>query len=222
MFVRMKLLRVLIITLAVGARIISHAETFSFSNLNRPIPDGQGAGVADFETTSSTNHQISAVQVSLNISGNFNGDLYCYLQHGTAVSVLLNRPGRSASNPDGYADSGFLITLSDSASNGDIHNYQNTVTLGSPLTGLWQPDGRAIDPGSVLDTDPRTAMLNSFNGLDANGNWTLFLADLSAGGLSTLNSWQLVVNPLPEPSPGCLVILGALLGLVRRRIRHEG
>ncbi len=216
------LIRLLITALALSAAT-SPAQTFSFAGLNLAIPDGQAAGVADFETISTSIHQINSIEVSLSISGNFNGDLYCYVQHGTNLSVLLNRPGRTGANGDGYDDSGFTITLDDNAPHGDIHNYQGVFTplAGSPLTGLWQPDGRKTDPASVLDTDPRNAMLSSFNGVDPNGNWTLFIADLSAGGTSVLNNWQLVINPVPEPSTAALLGAGALLVLRRLGRRRE-
>jgi hypothetical protein len=46
----------------------------------------------------------------------------------------------------------------------------------------------------VTDLDPRTAFLSSFKGLDPNGEWTLFVADLSAGNISTLVSWGLNIE----------------------------
>jgi len=192
-------------------------DLFSFGNLNKPIPDGQPAGVSDVETVSSSIPQIGSVQVSLNIAGNFNGDLYCYLVHNNALSVLLNRPGRAAGNLDGYADSGFQVTLSDAAVNGDIHNYQGVLSplAGVPLTGLWQPDGRNVNPAVVTDTDPRTAGLGVFNDQDANGTWTLFVADMASGGISVLNSWQLQINPVPEPSSLNVLLLGVGLSVAR-------
>ena len=200
------------------------ADIFSFTN-NLVIPDGQGSGVSDVETIASSVSQIHSVWVSLNIAGEFNGDLYCYLQHGNALSVLLNRPGRATNNPFGYADSGFNITLLDLATNGNIHNYQGLFVppAGSPLTGVWQPDGRTNSPASVLDTDPSVAGLSVFDGLSASGEWTLFLADLSLGGTSQLLSWQLIIDPVPEPSVAVLGVLGlgAMTAFVRNRKRRK-
>ena len=201
--------------LAVTAGCVSQpagADVFSYTN-NLAIPDGQAGGVSDVETIATGITQIGSLQVRLNISGNFNGDLYCYLQHNSALSILLNRPGRSANNPFGYADSGFNITLLDLTPNGNIHAYAGALTpaAGLPLTGAWEPDGRPSSPASVLDTDPSTAGLSQFNGLDANGSWTLFIADLSTGGNSVLNSWQLSFSAVPEPSVGALGMLS--LGL---------
>ena len=71
------------------------AEVFNFNNLNQPIPDGQPAGVANVQTVVSVIPHLVDLRVTLNISGNFNGDLYAYLQHGGYTSILLNRAGRT-------------------------------------------------------------------------------------------------------------------------------
>jgi subtilisin-like proprotein convertase family protein len=202
---------------------VAVADVFSFTGLNLAIPDGQPAGISDVETISSGISQLESVQVNLNITGNFNGDLYCYLEYNSALAVLLNRPGRTVSNSFGYDDSGFNVTLSDDAANGNIHVYRNVVTPtpGSPLTGVWQPDGRTTSPDHVLDTDPSAAPLGVFAGMSASGTWTLFIADLSPGGTSMLNSWQLIITPVPEPSvlPLAALGLGVVSVLVRRRER---
>lgn len=200
---------------------IAGAEVFSFTD-NVSIPDGQPAGVSDVQTISSGVSQIGTVRVVLNIAGNFNGDLFCYLKFNNNLAVLLNRPGRTAGNPFGYADSGFNITLSDSAANGNLHTYEGVQTPagGSPLTGTWQPDGRTSSPATVLDTDPSTAGLGLFDGLNPSGTWTLFIADLSPGGTSQLNSWQLIITPVPEPSVLALGFLGAGVAAFMRRKKN--
>src|ERR1019366_9393677 len=104
------------------------------------------------------------------------------------------------------------------------HPYQ----LGSPifssgqLTGTWAPDGRNIDPqssGSVFDAASPTADLSVFNNTSANGAWTLFIADLSGGGQSTLVSWGLTVVTVPEPQTWTLLggSLAALWLATRKR-----
>jgi subtilisin-like proprotein convertase family protein len=207
-----KFLAVFVLAAGCAGRV-AVADVFSFTD-NLAIPDGQPAGISDVETISSGLTQIGSVQVGLDISGNFNGDLYCYLKFNNTLTVLLNRPGRTASNPFGYADCGFNVTFMDLAPNGNIHTYENVVTpaAGSPLTGVWQPDGRTTSPASVLDTDPAVTGLNLFNGMNPDGTWTLFIADMSSGGTSELVGWQLILNPVPEPSVPALGLLG--MGLV--------
>ena len=59
---------------------------------------------------------------------------------------------------------------------------------------IWAPDGRTNSPPSVLDTDARTAPLSAFNGLSADGEWTLFVADYGPKDTSTLVSWSIAVS----------------------------
>jgi len=176
-------------------------ETFSFTNVNRAIPDGNPGGMAEFRTLTSSIVDIGSVTVKLHIQGNFNGDLYGYLSHGSGFSVLLNRPGRTAANPLGYDDSGFDVTLEDGAAS-DIHLYRLAVTPGpgTPLTGAWQPDARAVDPAVVEDTSARNRFLGEFAGLDVNGEWVLFLLDEESGGTNVLVSWELEITGLASPA----------------------
>src|SRR5262245_1732778 len=78
---------------------------------------------------------INDVNVTVNISGGFNGDLYGYLIHDSGFAILLNRVGRTGSDSFGYSDPGFSsVRLDDSAVNGDIHLYSPHNTT-SALTG---------------------------------------------------------------------------------------
>jgi subtilisin-like proprotein convertase family protein len=199
----------------------------TYTSVNTPIPDGNPVGL-----TSSTNisglyslSTVSSVTVNLDITGGFNGDLYAYLAGpGGGFAVLLNRTGITSGNSFGYSDTGFNITLSDSAAN-NIHLYQNdspSYNGSGQLTQIWAPDGRNIDPQSspsAFDSASPTADLSSFNGANPNGTWTLFVADLSSGGQGTLVSWGLTVVTVPEPQTWVLIAggLGLLLAVNRRR-----
>jgi subtilisin-like proprotein convertase family protein len=186
------------------------------------IPDNNSLGIEQSITLSGYSDLIQSVSVSLVItgrnSGAFNGDLFVTLQHDSGYAVLLNSVGQTSGNPFGYGDNGFDITLSPVGV--DIHSYQTTsYTLGpsGELTGAWGVDGRAVDPLLVQDTDARTATLSSFTGLDANGTWTLFVADTSPNGEATLSEWGLNVTVVPEPSMLALLALGTACLMARRR-----
>ena len=106
----------------------SQTLTGSYTNSTvTAIPDGSPVGVMEQFTMSSLGGSISNVQVTLDITGGFNGDLYAYLvdPQGQLV-VLLNRPGVTSINPFGYGDAGMNITLDDLAAN-NIHDYGNTL-----------------------------------------------------------------------------------------------
>ena len=176
------------------------------------IPDNNGSGVAfAFNLSGLGPLVITNLTVDLNIAGGWNGDLYAYLSHGSGFSVLLNRPGSTGANPGGSGVSGLNVSLADSYLT-DIH-----TALNNPLTGNFAPDGRSVNPYNALDTDPRTAMLGSFNGIDPNGSWTLFFADVSPPSVSTLQSWTVNIGvTVPEPASATLVGLMIALGWSRR------
>jgi len=202
--------------------------TFNFEDINRVIPDASPFGLSDSRIVSTEHTPIESVSVLLSISGGFNGDLYAQLTHDSGFAILLNRVGRTAGNEFGYSDSGFDIELTDSALSGDLHIYRrtlfgsDTVPFGGAVTGIWAPDGRAVDPDAVVDTDPRSAFLSSFSGLDPNGTWTLFIADVSSGGESTLLNWSLKIGVVPEPGVFGLCFAALCLGFCRREFWRRG
>jgi len=196
------------------------------------IPDGNPVGLAESFSVSGESGMITNIQISLDISGGFNGDLYAYLVSPQGqFSVLLNRVGVTASNPFGYANAGFNITLDGVASN-NIHNYGSSPSLNGSgqVIGTWAADGLNIDPqsaGTVFSTTTPTAGLTVFNGVTGggvNGTWTLFIADLSSGGGSTtLNQAILSIMTVPEPQPWTLALVGGgmvfLTGQLRRKLK---
>ena len=199
--------------------------TFSSGTLNTVIPDANPVGISSSTVIGIDPNAsaITSVQVNLNITGGFNGDLYAYLAGPVGqFAVLLNRVGVTSGNPFGYFDAGFNITLDSSGPN--IHNYQSgSYTLSSgQLIGNWSADGRNISPLSapaIFDSASTAANLASYNGTTANGTWTLFIADLSGGGQSTLVSWGLTVSTVPEPQTWAMLASGAAMLVALRRRR---
>lgn len=179
------------------------------------IPDNNALGIEQTMVLSGFSQAIESVEVRLVITGLnggvFNGDLFVSLQHESGYAVLLNRVGVTSMDPFGYGDNGFDVIFT--LAGPDIHTYQaGSYSLGSSgeLTGSWGVDGRVTDPAFVTDADARTATLLSFEGLDANGAWTLFVADMSQHGEGSLESWGLNIAVVPEP----LVVSQLLLGVV--------
>jgi hypothetical protein len=179
-------------------------ETYSFLNLNRAVPDGNAAGLNDVRAVASLIDEITLVRARLVVAGEFNGDLFAYLRRvdsgGTNYCVLLNRPGRDEADPFGYDDAGLDVIFDDAAVNGNIHSYRSvtSVPIGSPLRGIWRPDGRTNDPGGVLESQPPRSALASFAGSPASGEWTLFVSDVDSGGTNLLLGWELELTGLPS------------------------
>jgi len=202
----MKKLQVLLLTLLLGTLgpLVLQAQTtesYTFST-NRLVPDGNAAGLSDVRSIPSAIGNIGCVSVRLKLTGEFNGDMYVYLRHASGLTMLLNRAGKTAINPAGYADSGFNVTFQNGAANGDIHTYQSVIapSAGSPLTGIWEPDGRTADPTNVTDLSARTTSLTNFVGLNAAGEWTLYLVDADSGGTNMLTQWGLDITGAASPT----------------------
>ena len=214
-----------VVLLAAGAATAQTFNTNLTFAVNAAIPDADNNGLALAQTLALPTllgGPISDVTVSLNISGGYNGDLYAYLAGpGGGFAVLLNRTGVGGGNSFGSSGSGFNITLDDSASHVNVHDA--TVAPGAVLGGTFNSDGENIDPQSPATAFPAgsTALLTSFNGNAADGTWTLFLADLSAGGQSQIVSWSLDITAVPEPASLTLAALGGVAILALRHSRQR-
>lgn len=214
----MRPLLILIASASLASAELSFSQLFT---VNSSIADNNLTGLLNSQTITTDITSISSVSVTLNVSGGWNGDLYAYVAHETGLAVLLNRVGKTASNPDGSGSSGFSVTFSDAALNGDIHT--GSFTSGNPISGIYAPDARNVSPLTVTDGSARTAFLSSFNNLPASGRWDLFVADVSGGDTSYLQSWQLSITgtstgeTIPEPSTIFPVAALCAAALLRRR-----
>ena len=207
---------------------LARANTLTLSSSpGLAIPDGDLNGVADTISVSTPITSITSLTLTLNIQGGFDGDYYSYLTDGSGFAVLLNRIGRTSSNPFGSANSGLSVTFSDTAPNGDIHLAgAGTGTL----TGTWQPDGRNVNPTAAVDTDSRTATLGSFTGLNPNGLWTLYVVDASSVGVGTFEDWSLTINgsgpgtSIPDGGRSSVLLALAMIPLIGMStlVRRDG
>jgi len=177
------------------------------------VPDGNAAGITStiHVNVSSWADSMNSLSLTLNITGGNEGDLYAYLSYGGTSVVLLKRPGL-AGDPAGIGYTGTLgenytLTLSD----GNYPNINYTSPTSGGLSGTYNPSA-----GSVAFT--------SYNGMNPNGNWVLFVSDLSGGdnaNVSVLNSWSLTFNAVPEPVNVALGVFAVALlaGAGLRRAR---
>jgi subtilisin-like proprotein convertase family protein len=218
---KLKLLPLTAFVVAASPGLGTAATTQSYSkSVEIEIPDGDITGLASQITVSGTDI-VDSVELTLVTSGGWNGDIYAYVEHNGAITVLLNRAGLTSENPAGAATTGMNVTFSDAAAT-DVHSGLST-TYGTLATGTYQPDGRAADPDEVLDSSPRTLSFSGFTGQVASGDWTLFIADVAGGETATLGSWNLTLTTtaVPEPTTGLsLLTLAAGALLIRRRSKH--
>lgn len=206
------------------ATTVTQATSYTFNFSGGAIPDGNPAGISfttpDLGTLNGgpgigfgTDIIIQDVNVRLDIAGGYNGDLYSYLVHSSGFSVLLDRVGTGlGSEPQftyGFSTSGFGSITLDQSAGASIHTVEN------PAGGTYRPDSGTLNSGG----------LNAFNGLNPNGTWTLFLADLGNGETSTLVSWSLdieAVPPVPEPTTLTLMGVGMIFwGARRMRVMRD-
>lgn len=201
----------MLLALALLCGLTASAQTVTSNytiTVNGAIPDASASGRASVTNISSRITSITDVNVTLKINGTYNGDLYAYLTHSSGRTILLNRVGKRASSTLGYGDDGLNVAFDDAEAThaNDVHLYRmdltgnNSTPISGQLTGTWRPDGRTNSPLTVLDTDSRTALLNSFNGLNANGEWVLFVADLESGDITPwiIGDSKSAVTPRPS------------------------
>ena len=151
------------------------------------VPDNNFSGWSDTRTVGgSPAGSFTSLSVDLQLSGGWNGDLYAYLVHSSGFSVLLDRVGQGVSGVSafGYGDAGMNVNLA--ATGTSIHQYGGGSTFSSTPTGSWQTDNTSGSLASFLSTNP-------------NGSWSLFIADLSGGGVSTVSSWGLQMDIVAVP-----------------------
>lgn len=185
-----------ITTLLVSLTSLASLATLYTTNWNSGfansgiVPDNNPSGWTDTRTVSTMPAgTFTSLSVDLQLTGGWNGDLYAYLVHSSGFSVLLDRVGLGVSGVGafGYGDAGLNVNLA--ATGTSIHQYGGTGNTfpGSPAANSsWLTDNTSGSLGSFLSTSP-------------NGTWSLFIADLSGGGVSTVQSWGLQMDIVAVP-----------------------
>src|SRR6476660_320916 len=98
-----KLLSSLLLPLALAQPALAIVSSTTV-NVSSIIPDGDLNGIQSSTTLSGLPNTITDVNVTLTLSGGFNGDFYAYLFHNSTSSILLNRVGRTSASSVGYPD----------------------------------------------------------------------------------------------------------------------
>ena len=218
----MKPLQIFLVALLLSVATTCPAAIFDFNSgfqNGGVIADGNPAGWSDSRTISMSGYDsITSVSLTVNVTGGANGDLYAYLSYNGSSVTLLNRVGTGSGDATqqtwGFSTAGFNnIRLSDT---------------GSPnIHGVANPEAYSLNATSY-HPDSGLSNLSAFNGLNPNGSWTLFFADMAGGnangnGPSTLLNWSLDVTAVPEPINVALGVFGVLFGAltVGRRLGNK-
>lgn len=192
----------------------------SYSGPAYTVPDGNPNGVWSSIIVNGARPAVLDVTINLNITGGYNGDLYAYLSYNGQLVPLLNRVGVNSDNRFGADGSGMDVLLSDSAPV-NIHAAVNGF-----LNGNYRIDGQnlsPLSPAANFNANGGSITLNqTFGGINPNGTWTLFVADLvSSSGSSTVNGWTLNITAVPEPGIASLVVLGAIAFAGRQKVPRK-
>jgi serine protease len=156
------------------------AAPYTFANTQATaIPD---LGTIASSVTVSQDVTIASLQVALNITHTYDGDLFIYLQAPDGTTTLLvNRRG-------GSGDDFQNTVLSDSAAS-------SIRSATAPFAGAFQPE----------------TPLSVFLGKNARGVWKLWVSDKSAGDVGVLKNWSLIIVPGangPAPAGEAAIVRG--------------
>jgi hypothetical protein len=91
----------------------------------------------------------------------------------------------------------------------DLTSFIHNQTLSQSSSTTYSLDFSTTTFGSDFSS--------SFGGQNPNDTWTLFFADTSAGGQTTLNGWSLDITAVPEPVNVALGVFAAVFGAVNVR-----
>jgi subtilisin-like proprotein convertase family protein len=128
--------------------------------------------------------------VSIDINHTWTGDVGILLVAPNGVFIDLT------SSNGGAADNWTNCTFSDNTAN-------PFITSGfPPYSGTWRPEGRATTlnfPYSNANPLGTATFLNTFTGVNADGQWTLYVNDFVSGDIGVINSWSITFVNLGTP-----------------------
>ncbi len=104
-----------------------------------------------------------------------------------------------------------------------LHNDSYSAALGQDwLTSAGASESRDSGFKFIDATDIPLSLLDSFDGNNPIGEWTLFLTDLDFGAQGAAAPWGPIITAIPEPSAWALLACGGAtvaISLVHRRRR---
>ena len=151
--------------LALNPLPLAIVQSVSSGPLNLLIPDNTGVNLEAGLTLSAAVGTVSDVEVTVNVSHIWVGDVRLALRGPNGVSVAL------ATNRGSSGDNFTNTTFDDQAA--------TAISAGAaPFTGRFRPE----------------AALSTFNGIAPNGTWTLVASDTVSPDAGTLLDWSVRVE----------------------------
>jgi subtilisin-like proprotein convertase family protein len=144
------------------------------SDVPRDIPDNDETGVSStLDIDPGACSDITDLNVAVNISHTWVGDLIVTLTHNGTSAVIIDRPGYPTSTY-GCEGNGIIDAVLDDSASNSVENSSCT----QDFLGTFSPN----------------TSLSIFNGGDASGTWSLTVSDVSEGDVGSLNSWGLILS----------------------------
>jgi len=177
--------------LTCGLAGIASGQTFSSGPIAVAIPDSPT--VQTSITVAGGPVVTGDVDIRLNITHTFDGDL----------DIVVIVPGGTEyihlSTDNGSGGDNFSDTIFDQDAAASI------VGSAAPFAGSFRPEGglATFAAGSILPISGLTpvANLDSLNGRDSNGTWTLRIDDDAGGDVGTINEWAVILLGTNDPIP---------------------
>ncbi|HRQ39383.1 MAG TPA: choice-of-anchor B family protein [Chloroflexota bacterium] len=160
---------------------------FSFRTVGQPnvfcatpnlsIPDNNPTG-ASHTINIPTSANILDVDIYINATHTWVGDLRFVVNHNATNATIIDRPGVPAST-FGCSGDNYDVTINDEGPDGNI---ETQCAASAP----------AIFGDRVGGDPPNTSLLAAYDGMDIGGDWTITVSDLAGGDTGTLVEWCVV------------------------------
>jgi len=160
-------------------------NTYPSTDTPLPIPDATGTPSVPGSVTSTivvpatATGQIADLDVSLNITHTWVGDLIVSLARGAQTASLADRPGLPATAA-GCSSNNMVVVVNDGGAAGSLE---------TACTGLGSAVEAYTSGGQYMPNTP----LSVFNSTPRAGSYVLTISDNAGFDTGTLNSWSLII-----------------------------
>jgi subtilisin-like proprotein convertase family protein len=170
-------------------------QSYASSDTPLPVADGAPGGstcgdpgdaTVSTITVPAGSGTVSDLNVLLDISATWVGDVTVTLSNGSTTVVLVDRPGTDTETGCGDSSDDYPgIVVDDEGADGTVESAPSDAPTSSDIA--------YTEGGSYTPNEP----LSGFDGAPLAGTWTLTVTDGGEGDDTVLNGWQLLFNDAP-------------------------